>query len=286
MLVDPDAFTDVRVLALAAASLAAVLIGKALAAGAISRLQHYSSPQRTLVFGLTIAQAAATLATVTIGVDVGLFDDDILNATLIVVLVTVVIASIATARAASKIDPPPIDPDKLFETIVVTSDPVQGPALGQLAGRIASAHGGAVLAVAAAAPDATGEALADARGRAKRVEEAAASVGAEVELLVRQGSSPAELFAGLVAERQATVVIASLNQVLGFAQLLLGGQGSELAGVGDAPFLRRVTGGARPSPRRALRRTCRPLQPECGRARARDLHGGRRSHAPSTAAVW
>ena len=97
MLVDPAAFTDKRVLALAAASLAAVMIGKALAAFSSVGSRATARPETTLVFGLTIAQAAATLATVTIGVEIGLFDDDILNATLVVVLATVVVASLVTA---------------------------------------------------------------------------------------------------------------------------------------------------------------------------------------------
>ena len=245
MLVDPAAFTDPRVLALAGASLAAVLIGKAAAAYLIGRIQGYSRNEKTLVFGLTIAQAAATLATVTIGVDIGLFDDDILNATLVVVLVTVVVASVMTARAASRIDPPPIDPGRLFETIAVTSDPEHGPALGRLAGRIASAHGGSVLAVAVAPPDATGDALADARARASRVEAAAASVGAEVETVVRQGNAPAEIFAGLVGERQATLFLASVTQVMTIAQRFFG-QDPGLVGIGDVPVLAVAPGDTTP----------------------------------------
>ena len=58
-----------------------------------------------LVFGLTIAQAAATLAAVTIGTSVGIFDEDLLSATLVVVLVTVMVSGIVTRTAARRLAP-------------------------------------------------------------------------------------------------------------------------------------------------------------------------------------
>jgi Na+:H+ antiporter len=57
------------------------------------------------VFGLTIAQAAATLAAVTIGTQVGIFDEDLLSATLVVVLVTVIVSGIVTRIAARRLAP-------------------------------------------------------------------------------------------------------------------------------------------------------------------------------------
>jgi hypothetical protein len=52
-----------------------------------------------LVFGLTVAQAAATLAAVTIGTEVGIFDQNLLSAALVVVLVTVVVSSLVTTAS-------------------------------------------------------------------------------------------------------------------------------------------------------------------------------------------
>jgi Kef-type K+ transport system membrane component KefB len=100
MLLDPAQFTELTLLVLAGASVAIVLVGKAAAAFVAGRLSGFGKPEIRLVFGLTVAQAAATLATVTIGTDVGIFDEDLLNATLVVVLVTVVVSSIVTRAAA------------------------------------------------------------------------------------------------------------------------------------------------------------------------------------------
>ena len=110
-----------------------VFIGKLTAAMVSSRLLGLSRPQGRLLFGLSLAQAAATLAAVTIGVDIGLFDTPLLNATLIVVLVTVLVSSIVTRSAARRIDPPRVQGERLAETIFVPVDVVDDPEVVELA---------------------------------------------------------------------------------------------------------------------------------------------------------
>ena len=116
MLLDPAQFTEPKVLVLAGASLAIVLVGKAAASYLSGRLSGFGMAEVRLVFGLTIAQAAATLAAVTIGTEVGIFDQDLLSATLVVVLVTVILAGIVTRIAARGLDPaadPAADSERL-----------------------------------------------------------------------------------------------------------------------------------------------------------------------------
>ena len=105
MLLDPRQFTEPDVLVLAGASLAIVFVGKAAASYLSGRLSGFSLAEIRLVFGLTIAQAAATLAAVTIGTEVGIFDEDLLSASLVVVLVTVIVAGIVTRIAARALAP-------------------------------------------------------------------------------------------------------------------------------------------------------------------------------------
>ena len=107
MLLDPAQFTEPDVLVLAGASLAIVFVGKAAASYLSGRRAGFGIPEIKLVFGLTVAQAAATLAAVTIGTEVGIFDEDLLSATLVVVLVTVIVAGVVTRVAARVLDPPP-----------------------------------------------------------------------------------------------------------------------------------------------------------------------------------
>lgn len=106
MLLDPRQFTELTVLALAGASLAIVLVGKATAAYVSGRRSGFGTSEIKLVFGLTVAQAAATLAAVTIGTEAGIFDENLLSATLVVVLATVIVSSIVTRIATRELDPP------------------------------------------------------------------------------------------------------------------------------------------------------------------------------------
>jgi len=105
MLLDPRQFTEPDVLVIAGASLAIVLVGKATAAFLSGRRSGFDRSESKLVFGLTVAQAAATLAAVTIGAEAGIFDEDLLSATLVVVLITVVVSSIVTRAAARGLEP-------------------------------------------------------------------------------------------------------------------------------------------------------------------------------------
>ena len=168
MLIDPAAFTDVRVIAIAGLSLAVVFVGKATAAALAARVLGLERPQRRLLYGLSLAQAAATLAAVTIGVEIGLFDTDLLNATLVVVLVTVLASSIVTRNAARRIEPPAIQGERLAENVFVPVDVVDDPAVVELAARLAMAKGGTVLVGAVATGP--GRQLEAARARADAAE--------------------------------------------------------------------------------------------------------------------
>lgn len=60
------------------------------------------SIDRKMMFGLSNAQAAATLAAVMIGYNIGIFDITVLNGTVVMILVTCTISSIVTERASMR----------------------------------------------------------------------------------------------------------------------------------------------------------------------------------------
>ena len=64
---------------------------------------RYTGAQRQLIFGLSGAHAAATLAVIIVGYNAGILDDNILNGTIILILITCVVASFATEKASRKI---------------------------------------------------------------------------------------------------------------------------------------------------------------------------------------
>ncbi len=86
---------DVRVLAAGPRALevmivmtATVMASKWLAAWTTGRLFSYESAQWWTIFGLSVPQAAATLAAALVGVEIGLIDDAVLNGTILMILVT------------------------------------------------------------------------------------------------------------------------------------------------------------------------------------------------------
>jgi len=79
------------------------LFGKWIAAFFTQLIFKYTKAQRQLIFGLSSAHAAATLAVILIGYKAGILDDNILNGTIILILVTCIVASFSTEKAARKI---------------------------------------------------------------------------------------------------------------------------------------------------------------------------------------
>lgn len=90
------------------------VVGKYFAAFLTQKTFRFSRDQRTIIFGLSNSQAAATLAAVLIGYNIiigqnetgqniRLLDDNILNGTIIMILITCTISSFATQKSALKI---------------------------------------------------------------------------------------------------------------------------------------------------------------------------------------
>ena len=70
------------------------------------KIYHMKPEERNMMFGLSNAQAAATLAAVLIGHDIIMengVNDDVLNGTVVMILFTCIISSFATERAARRI---------------------------------------------------------------------------------------------------------------------------------------------------------------------------------------
>ena len=79
------------------------LVGKWVSAFFTQKIFSYSAIQRKLIFGLSSSHAAATLAIILICYKSKIIDDDILNGTVVLILVTCIVASVTTERAGKKL---------------------------------------------------------------------------------------------------------------------------------------------------------------------------------------
>ncbi|MFA7493214.1 MAG: cation:proton antiporter, partial [Proteiniphilum sp.] len=104
MLIDYHAFiTGFETLKVAVVMTLVAILAKFLAAWATQKIYGYSKAERMLIFGLSNAQAAATLAAIMVGHRVGLLDDSILNGTIVMILVTCTIASFRAQKGAVEV---------------------------------------------------------------------------------------------------------------------------------------------------------------------------------------
>ena len=94
------------------------LVGKWIASWFTQKIYRMSALERELMFGLSNAQAAATLAAVLVGYNLiqpngqRLLNDDVLNGTVLLILVTCIVSSFTTERAARKIAMDEAHPDE------------------------------------------------------------------------------------------------------------------------------------------------------------------------------
>jgi Kef-type K+ transport system membrane component KefB len=92
-----------QALYIAAALTIMALLTKWLAAFFTQKIFRYSSDQRQLIFGLSTSHAAATIAIILIGYNEHIIDENVLNGTIILILVTCMTGSFVTANAGKRI---------------------------------------------------------------------------------------------------------------------------------------------------------------------------------------
>ena len=104
--IDPAVLVDLGTLGLAAVFTVACVGGKLLAALLCKPLFGYTTAEAGVVFGLSVAQAAATLAATFVGLQIGLFTSSTVNTVMIVIVVSLVLASTAAQRFGARIAKP------------------------------------------------------------------------------------------------------------------------------------------------------------------------------------
>ncbi|TDQ79873.1 cation:proton antiporter [Sphingobacterium yanglingense] len=104
MIVDVSVLTKGPMALIVAGTLTVVAIsGKYLAATVTQLIFKYSKNQRNLIFGLSNAHAAATLAVIMVGYSNDIIDENVLNGTILLILVTCIVATMVTESASKKV---------------------------------------------------------------------------------------------------------------------------------------------------------------------------------------
>jgi Kef-type K+ transport system membrane component KefB len=96
-------FQGTEALVVAATMIVVATVCKWLAAFFTQKIFGYSSVERNVIFSLSNAQAAATLAAVLIGFELELLDENVLNGTILMILVTCLVSSFVAESAGRKL---------------------------------------------------------------------------------------------------------------------------------------------------------------------------------------
>lgn len=146
MLVDVGVLFDTEILGWAAGFCVAVIGAKLAAAVLAGKVLGFGAPEIGSMFSLSVAQAAATLAAVFVGLEAGIIDERAVNAVVVVILVTSLLSSLGAARYGARLPAPPAKDLTLGQRVLVGL-PEQGDptAMIDLASRLAAPESGAVL---------------------------------------------------------------------------------------------------------------------------------------------
>ncbi len=207
LLIEPSVIMQVTTLQVAAAFAAAVIVGKGAAAFVSGRLSGYSGAEIGLMFSLTLPQAAATLAAASVGFSLGLFDEVVLNAVLVVVLVSLLISSATTQFFAGRVAVPRREDRPFGQRVLVgMAEDAQSGSLMPIATALARADAGTVDPVHIIANELTAVTRPSAELRTAMAATVAAA-GAEGEAHVRLDQSTALGLRNAALETDASVII-------------------------------------------------------------------------------
>ena len=101
-----EVFLEIQIWAKAGVILAVILVGKTVAAWASGHIFGYGRLDRVVMIGLTLPQAAATLAVTTTATEAGLMDSELVDAVIIVIFVTCLAGALTVRYAGERLAGP------------------------------------------------------------------------------------------------------------------------------------------------------------------------------------
>lgn len=132
VVIDPDT------LVAAGMMLAVALASKWIPAFIVQKANGLGASSRKVMFGLTAAHTAVALAVVSLGYRMGILSEVMLNATIVVILVTCAVAPIITAAGASRLKISMLDKDDMIRhtrtnnSLIAVDNPVTAASLVDL----------------------------------------------------------------------------------------------------------------------------------------------------------
>ncbi|MFP5322943.1 MAG: cation:proton antiporter [Acidimicrobiia bacterium] len=238
MVVDLDALTDTGTLGRAAAFCAIVAASKLLAAVIAGRILRFDAAEVLSMFSLSVAQAAATLAAVFVGLEAEIIDRDTVNAVVVVILFTCIVSSIGAARFGSQLPAPPAKDLTLGQRVLVGITDETDPSTVDLASRLAAPESGEVLPVQVLDLEARAVEVAEKRSvLVSTLEPQILGSGAEATPIIRLDLTPNAGLLHAAVEQSATCLVLGWRGYTTRRGAILGEQLDVLLALSPAPVL-------------------------------------------------
>ena len=205
LLLQPSVMVQPETLGYAALFVLACVGGKALAASLSVPLFRVTRAEAAVMFVLTTPQAAATLAATVVGFEIGLFSTVVVNAVLVLILVSIVVTSLLAPGAVRRVEQGDEPARPLGERVLLAVGAGgASPLVRELAVRVAGRSGGVVDSLLVRGAASPGLAREEARG----IEEVAEQEGFDGEVLVGVDRHPAAAIVhGALADDASMVVV-------------------------------------------------------------------------------
>lgn len=203
--IDPAALVEWETVLMGLIFLGLVIVGKGVAVLAAGRFFKYSFAEGGLIGSLSIGQAASTLAVGQIGLELGLFDQRVVNASILTIVLAALLTSFGTQHFIKKMPVPEVSRGIVGERVLV--DVGSGHSdlglLVRFAGRIARIDDG--IGVPFVVTDRGSKE--EARTRLVDAEAVAGAAGYDYQGLVRLSDSFSDGAVELIEEADATLAV-------------------------------------------------------------------------------
>jgi Kef-type K+ transport system membrane component KefB len=203
--IDPAVLIDPQTIGLGLLFTGFVIVGKTAAALIAGRIFGLSTDEVGLMSSLSFGQAASTLAIGQVGLSLGMFGQNVVNASVLTIVITAFITSYATRFFASRVPPVVVDRPPIGQLVLLDARGSRSEisALVAFAGALARHDGGLVVPFGV-----TGDApQSDIRSAVDRAAAEAAASGLDGDGMVRVGDSFTSATVNLVNELEASLVL-------------------------------------------------------------------------------
>ena len=244
MMINVRVLADPGTLLVAAHMLVVALAGKWIAAWFAQKTYHFNSDDRNVMFGLTTAHTAVALAVVMIGYNMimpdgtRLLNEQILNGTVVMILVTCAIAPIITSGAAAKVKIRMMEDEsdssetnmrrKPMRTLIPVSNPVTATSLVDLALMMKRKTTDDSIFAVHVRNDNSPNSIAIGKNALKLAAETAAAVNVQMSAIERFDMNTVAGIVNTVKERDITDVVVGMHQKMTVVDSYLGSKIEQL----------------------------------------------------------